>query len=223
MVGSGSLSALTLAFMITAAGCLQSEVSTERSGGQTITTTGDSTRQSSGNAAVSVDSTGANVTTGEVGVNGSLSAPDRKEVKLEWDGNTGIDYCLPGGPNSCYGFGLPLGPEPNNWYAPKLEGVPVAVEASLSWSASSPFTNELGFAVRASKPCGQGGTCSRWLESASGVSPLKLKVDAVKLEKDEYLSFAVRGASKTPDPIYSEFVTDQRFKMQGKAVIEISG
>jgi hypothetical protein len=217
MATKGFLSVLVGAVAIVTAGCVQSDVTADDASSSTITTSGASSRQSSGTQ-ISVDADGANVTVGNESAEAAPPQKARKEEKLAFEGQTGVGACLPSGINSCSGPGVPG--TGNEWYLPKLAGRPVSTEVTMSWMATTPASDHLRLTVGAAYPCGQGGQCLDGLKTVGGPSPLIVKLDGLTLKEGQSLGFVVSTLSMTPDPVYTYVDAGQDFMIAGKVIVE---
>lgn len=191
--------ALLLALLL--AGCLAGEEPVET--------------QSADAAAATVDAAGAQ----EAPV---TSAPEAAPVVAEfdfgWEGRTSTSICAPSGPNSC--TGLPVSsPGENTFVELEYEGVPNAVEATITWSATTPATAEIYAYVFAARSCGE--SCWEMDDTmfglfASGPSPLTLSAPDVVVREDEVLMIHLGTMDPTPPvPVAMGYSLEQAFSLEG--------
>src|SRR5688500_14821770 len=123
---------LALVAVLALAGCLGAEDAVESAAVEPAAVDGTAAAPS---ASPSPDAAAAVA----AGTNGTA---EPVEVPVDLAGKTGIGYCLPSGPNSCSGRGLPVGDE-NTHFELALPGLPRSGTVVLEWTAASPATTEL--------------------------------------------------------------------------------
>ena len=137
-------------------------------------------------------------------------------------GRIGTNACVPAGPNFC--VGLPAGtPSENTLTRLAYNGAPTHVEATLTWDALTPATEEMYVAVVAARSCGDG--CYEWDEGAfaalaSGASPLVLSAADVTLREGEMLYMEVGPVSALPTApgLFYYLDVEQPFEVEGNVV-----
>lgn len=145
------------------------------------------------------------------------SAPNATvAVPVDLEGKTGMGLCLPGGPNSCFGPGIPLG-DPVTHFELDLAGAPVSGTIVLTWDALTPVTQRLSLTFGATTPSGDGWS-SRHLASTEGVSPLELSSDELALEPGEVLSIEVDVPCVHEPPVLMCNEVEQAFTVTGSIV-----
>lgn len=195
--------ALTLSALVLLAGCISGDEPVESADIQAAPPSAD---------AKTPVSTSANATAQ------SAATPEGAAFPFSFEGKTGTWACVPDGPTSCRG--LPAGTDSSNTFVElEYEGVPTAVDATLTWSATTPATAQMYAAVFAVRSCGEmcwesdGEMFSTY---ASGSSPLALSVADVTLGENETLILHVGTVDPTPQPPVMLFYSlEQAFSIEG--------
>lgn len=142
-----------------------------------------------------------------------------KEFPISFAGKTSTRLCAPAGPNTCAGPGL--GSPENTFVELEYDGVASTVEATLTWSATTPLNNEMYIVVFALRSCGDNChemTDESYRQFATGPSPLALMASNVKLAEGEMLGMHVGVVDPTPRPpapIYADYGIEQAFSVEG--------
>lgn len=148
----------------------------------------------------------------------------QRESPISWEGALATAACAPSGPYSCTGMSLG---DHDSWHDLVLEGAPVRVEATLTWDATTPYTESLGLVLLAWKSCGSNCIESRSIgDVVMGTSPVTLRIDAPELEPgEEGLALAVWHenplASPAGLPVYAYVQHEQPFSVEGVLVEDV--
>lgn len=154
----------------------------------------------------------------EPAANATPDAPPQEvTTPLAWDGSLGAGVCAPAGPGACFGGTFTKQSRVLPIEAP---GAPARFAATVTWTASSPLTNELFVVLARTKSCGDGCFEGQNLGTpASGPSPLTLEVgDLPALAEDEFLAVFVSQGRLTPEPVYAYARAPQDFHLEGSVV-----
>lgn len=143
-----------------------------------------------------------------------------REFPFAIDGKTGTMACVPSAPNTC--TGLPLGTDSEGTFEPLVfEGTPTHVAATLTWTATTPASQEMYVNVFALRSCGDG--CMEWDDEmfsafASGTSPVTLDASGITLREGESLYIhtgRVDPLPDTPSPVFMFYSVEQAFHLEG--------
>lgn len=201
--------ALPLACVLLLAGCLGPEEPTTPAAEG-----GDADGAPAGDASPASSAQPKADASARVGAGGQGAASSVVSTPLSWDGSVGTGLCLPTGPGSCMGPGLPVGDE-DDFLPLEGPGNETRVDAALTWDPTTPGTQELDVLLLAYKSCGDRCRESRILEVFTGASPLAISADIPPLEADEAFGLRVSQTPLTPDPIYAYVHLEQPFHLEG--------
>ena len=196
--------ALPLLVLLPLAGCIADDPGVETANDPGTTTSTETSSPSPGAGSAAGNATGA--------AQDNATAAALSAV-VAWDGSLAAAVCAPMGPNSCM---FPISFDGDSAEPlPRLAG-PAKGDLTLTWTPSSPLTEELVLGVFAYRSCGDGcyeGT--EFFQHVSGPSPLVLAVDAPLLPEGEALLLYVHQPRLTPDPVYAFARAEQPFHVEG--------
>lgn len=137
---------------------------------------------------------------------------------ISFDGKTGNWACVPSGPTSCNG--LPVGTNSENTFVEvAYDGVATSAEITLTWTPTTPATNEMSLALFAMRSCGEGCIemdSEMYYEEVSGMSPLSLSANGITLGENETLYVHVGTVDPTPSlPAPFFYSLEQAFTVEG--------
>lgn len=118
---------------------------------------------------------------------------------------TGVGACVP---VFCYGVGAPS--EGSDWFEPELEGNLTAVDLTLTWSATTPATEELllGIAYETEDEMYD------WVY-ATGASPLVLSKSGLDIPAERIYAIYVNAFRCAGDAVYGCASAEQPFSIEG--------
>ena len=143
-----------------------------------------------------------------------------KTFRFEYEGTTSLSHCLPAGPGSCVGA---LGTsEENTFFELDDRGPPVGVVANLTWSATTPATEEMIFRASVQRDCRDECTDEDFQTmEVRGASPLSIVALEFTFEEGDRIALSVELVSALPEPqpplVYSSSLP-QEFAVEGTLV-----
>lgn len=132
---------------------------------------------------------------------------DRKQAS--WKGTVGPSVCHPSGLGSCtyYAFiGEPSAGRNLSEVAPST-----GFAANLTWTPTSPFTEELRFGLYEVDSCGDDCKVSRSVVERTGDSPIRVEANSVG---DGAHALRVQATDVGPGPTRAHVVTGQPFQVE---------
>lgn len=152
-------------------------------------------------------------------------APDVvvRETPFAWEGNFPVAACVPSGPRACVGEHVGTW---KTWEFLPLTGEATLVEATLSWEAAAPDTEELSLALLMWKSCGADCWQGRVVgDPVLGASPVTLSIASPEMDPG-YEGLGLMVGQKRPLfapaglPLLAYVQHEQPFSVEGILVEE---
>lgn len=144
---------------------------------------------------------------------GAPAASTPVTTPFSWDGKLALGACVPMAPDTCLS---PVSFADDDMKELGAPGNVTEVALTVTWTPTSPLTEQMGAILLYVKTCGEGCWEGRHAgDVVTGPSPLSLGGAMAPAEADETLAVYVYQPRLTPSPVYAYARAEQAFHVEG--------